>query len=183
MKNKYTELLIRYLILIIFSIIGFGIFYWIFSPLTIYPTYWALSILYKTLLFNNTIFANGLPIEIIGACIAGSAYSFLLILNLSVPNIKPTKRIRMVLLAFGIFFVINLIRIVVLSIMYVEESAFFDFTHKLFWILGSTVFVILIWFLEVKMFKIKDIPLYSDLKNLYEESTFKNKRKKKKKKN
>lgn len=62
--------------------------------------------------------------------------------------------------------------------MYVEGSTFFDFTHKIFWFLGSTLFVVIIWFLEVKIFKIKDIPIYTDLKFLYKDSLLKNKKSK-----
>ena len=182
-KKEYMSLFLRYLALVVVAIIGFGIFYWIFSPLTVYPIYWILSIFYETSLFGNLIFANSFPIEIVGACIAGSAYSFLLILNLSVPKIKPLKRTKMILVSFAIFFIINLIRIIALSFMYIEGSAFFDFTHKLFWFLGSTIFVIAIWFIEVKIFKIKGIPIYSDLKNLYGKSSLKKSNRNARKKN
>jgi len=64
-----------------------------------------------------------------------------------------------------------------LSIMYVNGSSFFDFTHKIFWYAGSTIFVIAIWFLEVKIFKIKGIPIYDDLKFLYKKSSINKSRK------
>ncbi|MFA5953866.1 MAG: pacearchaeosortase [Candidatus Pacearchaeota archaeon] len=178
-KKPYLNLIIRYLILVIVGFFGFNLFYFIFLPLTVYPTFFLLNLFYNPSLIENTIFVNGIAIEIIGACIAGSAYSFLLILNLSVPNIKTKKRIEMILLSFGIFFAINLIRIFVLSLMNISDSSWFDFTHKLFWYLGSTLFVILIWFLEVKMFKIKEIPVYSDLKFLYKKSLLNKKKNKK----
>ena len=38
---------------------------------------------------------------------------------------------------------------------------------EVLWYLGSTLFVIGIWFIEVKLFKIKEIPIYSDIKFLY----------------
>jgi len=150
MKNRYASLIARYLVLVFLAIVGLEIFYFIFSPLTLYPTMWILDIFYNVSNIGNMIFVNGFPIEIIGACIAGSAYSFLLILNLSIPNIKFPKRVKMVLFSFVLFFIINLIRIIILGVMYVEGSTFFDFTHKIFWFLGSTLFVVII---------VKDIPV------------------------
>ena len=151
MKNKDQTLgtIIRYLILVIVAIPGFIYLYYIFSPLTLYPVYFLLNLIYScTSLSGNIITLKGMfLIEIIGACIAGSAYYFLLILNLSIPNIKWKKRLVMVGFAFGTFLIINILRIFLLSIMYVSESSFFDVTHKVFWYLGSTLFVVLIWFI------------------------------------
>ena len=71
----------------------------------------------------------------------------------------------MVVLAFGIFYVINVLRIFLMVLLL--DSSWFDFTHKLFWYVGSILIVIWIWFSEVKLFKIKEIPFYSDLRFLY----------------
>lgn len=171
-KNIFMEMVLRYSILAIIALPGFNLFYMLFTPLTIYPVYWALSLFYSASLTGPTIFVGIQPISIIGACIAGAAYYFLLILNLSTPGIKFRKRLIIMGFTWGIFLLINTLRIFFLSIMYVEGSAFFDLTHKLFWYLGSTVFVVVIWFLAVKKFKIKKIPFYSDIKNLYEKSVF-----------
>jgi exosortase/archaeosortase family protein len=176
-NKKIKGIFIRYLLLILIALPGFDLFYYIFSPITIYPLQFILSLFYNVLVQGNTIFANGYPIEIIGACVAGSAYYFLLILNLTTEGINAKKRVFMIGLSFAIFYVINLLRIVILSIMYVNGSSFFDFTHKIFWYAGSTIFVIAIWFLEVKIFKIKGIPIYDDLKFLYKKSSINKSRK------
>ena len=55
------------------------------------------------------------------------------------------------------------------------NSPYFDFTHLLFWYLLSTIFVVAIWFLIVKIYKIKEIPIYSDVMLIYSE--IKNKKK------
>jgi len=73
----------------------------------------------------------------------------------------------MILSSFISLLVINILRILLLIIIYIEGYSFFDITHKLFWYLMSIVFVIGIWFTEVKLFKIKEIPFYSDMKFLY----------------
>jgi len=167
-KNKNIfYIFLRYLVLILIALPGFDIFYFIFSPITVYPIYFLLSLVYEVFLQGTTILIGTIPIEIIGACIAGSAYYLLLILNLSIPNVKIEKRILMIIFSCGIFYILNLLRIFLLSIMYVNNSSLFDFSHKLFWYLGSTIFVIGIWFLEIKVFKIKEVPFYSDLKYLY----------------
>ena len=63
-----------------------------------------------------------------------------------------------------IVYALNILRIFFLSILTINNSQFFDFAHKLFWYLLSTIFVIGIWFLTIKIFKIKSIPGYTDIK-------------------
>jgi exosortase/archaeosortase family protein len=171
-SKKFWNILIRYLILVIIAIPNFWIFYLVFTPLTAYPVYFLLNLFYDaSLIGSNVILLNfELPIELIEACIAGSAYYLLTILNLATPNIKLKKRINMLLLAFVAFLVLNIIRIVALSMVAFSGSTLFDITHQLFWYIFSIVFVIGIWFAEVKMFKIKEIPFYSDIKFLYKTS-------------
>ena len=158
------NILTRYIILILIAIPGIYFFHFIFTPLTLYPVYFILSLFYDVSLAGSTIMiAENFPIEIIGACIAGSAYHLLLILNLATPNIKVAKRIKMIFISFLILLIINLLRIIILSVMFVENSPGLDTTHKILWYLGSTVFVVGIWFWQVKYFKIKQIPFYSDM--------------------
>jgi len=162
-----SNVFLRYLILIAVALPNFWIFYFIFTPLTVYPVYFLLSFFYDSLLIENIILVNDVAIDLIKACIAGSAYYLLLILNLSIPKIKIQKRIKMILFAFGIFLAVNVLRIFLLGIMSLEKSSLFNFTHQLFWYLVSIVFVVGIWFTEVKIFKIKEIPFYSDIVFVY----------------
>lgn len=171
MKNL-LKIFIRYFIIVLIAIPNLFVFYFIFTPATIYPVFGLFKIFFKeVLLLGNTFQISGeFFIEIISACIAGSAYYLLFILNLSIPKIKIKKRLKMLLFSFAFLLVLNIIRIVVLSLIFVyspETSNLFDISHKLFWYFGTTIFVILIWFVEVKTFKIKDIPVYSDIKYLY----------------
>jgi len=157
------DIVLRYAILVLVGISNSWIFYLLFSAITIYPVYFLLSLIFDASLVYNTITINNSPIEIIGACVAGSAYYLLLILNLSIRGIKLKKRILMLLFSFSSLLAVNILRIFALSILFVLGLSFFDFTHKLFWYVGSTVFVVAIWFLSVKIFKIKEIPIYSDI--------------------
>jgi len=174
MKNKalILDILTRYLILILIAIPNLWLFYLVFTPLTAYPVFALLNIFYDaSLVAGKIIIINrSIPIELIKACIAGAAYYLLLILNLSTPKIKIRSRIKILLLAFGSFLVLNVLRIFFLSLIAVSGSSFFDITHKLFWYALSTIFVVAIWFVEVKKFKIKAIPFYSDFKFLIEKT-------------
>ena len=72
----------------------------------------------------------------------------------------------MICFAFVSFLIVNILRIVILSAIFVLKPTIFDISHKLSWYVGSIILVVAIWFIEVKKFKIKDIPFYSDVKSL-----------------
>ena len=166
MKKEYYSIIIRYLILIIIAFPNLYLFYLIFTPLTIYPVYFLLSIFSQVSLQINTLFINGFSIQIIESCVAGSAYYLLLILNLSIPKINLKKRLKMILFAFFFLLILNIIRIFLITSILLTNPLLFDLTHKLFWYFISIFFVIAIWFIEVKIFKIKQIPIYSDMRFL-----------------
>jgi len=174
MKNKSLDILIRYLILVLIALPGFGLFYFAFSLATIYPVYFLLGLFFEVSLIGTTIMiAENFPIEIVGACVGGGAYYLLLFLNLSLPSIKILKRIKMIVFSFASFLIINILRIYILSLMYYSGSLFLEVVHKLFWYFGSILFIVGIWFIEVKIFKLKQVPVYSDLKFLYSKSSLK----------
>lgn len=165
--KKYLEIFSRYLILILVAIPNLYLFYLIFTPLTLYLSYFALNLFFEATLKGNVIFIGTLPIEIIKSCVAGSAYYLLLGLNLTTLNIKIYKRIKMILISFSAFLAINIIRIFLLSILAMQNKSLFEIVHQVTWYFLSIGIVIGIWFAEVYFFKIKSIPLYSDIKELY----------------
>lgn len=171
-KNGILDIVLRYFILIAVAIPNLWLFYTIFTPLTVYPSSWILGLFYNTIIASGHIIIlnNIFPIELIPACIAGSAYYLLFILNLSTREIGLGKRIKILLWAFGSFLALNVLRIILLSSMAFSGSSFFDITHIIFWYAISTVFVVAIWFAEVKAFKIKEIPFYSDIVFLYKKT-------------
>lgn len=173
MKKEYINLVLRYLILIIVAIPNLYLFYLIFTPLTVYPVYFVFNLFYDVVLSNNTLLFNGYDLEIVNACVAGAAYYLLLMLNLATPKIKIKKRLKMILFSFSALLTLNVIRIIFLGFLHVAGSAFFDITHLVFWYFISIIFVVGLWFFQVKYFKIKEIPFYSDLKFLYKNSLFK----------
>lgn len=166
-KNLILNLLARYGILIITGILSTQIFYSLFSAITIYPVFFLLKFVFSNIsLIGNTLLINGKSIDLIGPCIAASAYYLLLILNLSTRKIK--NRLGLFFFSFSSLLIVNILRIFFLAIIFVRGFSFFDLTHKLFWYAGSTIFVVGIWFLGVKLFRIKEIPFYSDIKSVLE---------------
>jgi len=170
MKKKISikNLLPRYLILLIVAFLGLEIFYFVFSPLTVYPVFLILGLFFKTtLLSESTILIPGNEIELIGACIAGSAYSLLLILNLATPDIKIKQRLQLLGYSFVAILSLNILRIFLLSVLATKSIFYFNLVHMFFWYVLSIVFVVAIWIYLTKKFKIKKIPFYSDIKSLH----------------
>lgn len=165
MKSKLI-IFIRYLVLLTLILL-YPIIYKIFTPLTIYPTLTLLKLFFSNVsLSQNTVIINfQTPIEIIPACIAASAYLLLLILNLTTP-MALKKRIYTLLFSFIALLILNILRISLFSVLTYQNFSLFDITHKLSWYFLSTLFVIGIWFLTIKIFKIKQVPIYSDTKYL-----------------
>lgn len=170
-KNFFFLIPIRYLILL-GIMLSISIIYLIMTPLTVYPVDFLLKIFIKVnlvtsgVLYPVLILGNKTLIEIVPACIAGSAYLALLILNLTVP-MEKRKRIYSIALSVLILLVLNILRITIFSLLYYYKMPFVDFTHWFFWHVISTIFVVGLWFLMVKIFKIKEIPVYSDIKFIY----------------
>ncbi len=169
--GQFSGIVARYLILIAVSFPSLWIFYFVFTPLTVYPVFYLLGIFFDAILIKNVIIINNqVPIELIRACIAGSAYYLLLVLNLSLPKIKIRQRIKMIVMSFAALLLVNILRIVLLSFIFLESFTIFIAAHQFLWYFMSTIFVVAIWFSEVKFFKIKEIPFYSDLKFLHKHS-------------
>ena len=165
-KQNYSTpifIFIRYIILLCL-VLSLAVIYKILTPITLFSTAGLLGFIYETATLNDFIIINkSIVIQIIPACVAGSAYLLLLILNLSTQmNIK--KRIYSIVFSVIMLFVINIIRIFILSMLLINEFRFFDLTHKVLWYGLSIVFVVGIWFLTAYLFKVKDIPVYSDFK-------------------
>ncbi len=166
-KYNFYFIPLRYII-ILAAILFVKIIYFIATPLTVYPVAGLLKIFVNVSLnmsgyYPLLILGDITKISIVPACIAGSAYLLLLMLNLSV-TMPIKKRIYSILLSAILLLMFNILRITFFSLLYHYSAPFVDFTHILFWYVISIVFVIGLWFLNVKIFKIKEIPVYSDIK-------------------
>lgn len=172
--KQAVYLFTRYIFLLIIAIPNLYLFYLILTPLTLYSSYFLFNLIYDASLSNNIINIGCTSIEIIGACVSGAAYYFLLVLNFSTRDIKPKTRIKMLIFSFGIFFILNIIRIFIIGTMHINFNPNTQIFHKVLWYLGSTIIVVAIWFFNVWFFKIKNMPFYSDLKFLFQQSSLKN---------
>ena len=174
--NKGVEILIRYGIAVVVTVLAlvFPVVYWIFRPLTVYPLYFFLNSCYDVVLNGmQSLTVNSFEIVIIDACIAGSAYLLLFLLNALTRDLAFKRRLSLFLLSALYLLVLNILRLIVLIVMLVNGSAAFDFTHKLFWYVLSIVFVVVIWLFNARLFKIDAIPFYSDIKFLLEQKKIK----------
>ena len=168
--QKALEIVTRYVVMVAIAVmaLAFPIFYTIFRPLTMWPTAWVLGLFYNASISGASILIDGQAVEIIDACVAGSAYLLLLLLNLLTRDIIFKKRVMLFLLDSAALLVLNVLRLAILIPMDLGGSALFDITHKLFWYALSTAFVVLIWILSCVMFRIRAIPFISDVKFLIE---------------
>ncbi len=175
MKNTgdILDISLRYVILLVVGLFFMRYIYVIFTPLTFYPIYFILGLFYNVSAEGIKIILSNISIELINACVAGSAYYLLLMLNLSSARIKIVKRFYLLLFLFLSFLILNIARILILIFLINSNSQLFDFTHKVFLYLFSVVFVVGIWFLGAAMFKIKSVPFISDMKTLYKMSSLK----------
>ncbi len=76
---------------------------------------------------------------------------------------------RLKLFVYGalLIFAFNIVRILVLVFVYVTFGKnYFDALHLVLWQVVSTIVVVLIWLFLIKKYKIKRIPVYSDVKYL-----------------
>jgi len=164
--SEILLLLMRYLALIILGI-NLHFFYIIFTPLTIYPVYFFLTLFFPVSLSGITLTIKDFTIQLVPACIAGSAYYLLLILNLSTP-LSLKKRFLSLIFSSSTLLIINIIRILFFSFLLLNFLSLFNFLHLIFWYFLSGIFVFLIWLAEIKIFNIKEVPIYSDMRFLFE---------------
>ena len=163
-KNKVYYLFLRYIIILLFGLWNLSIFYKIFTPLTTHFAGFILNLFSPTTIMGNIILFKSISLELIPACVAGSAYYLLLILILSTPNIEVFKRIKLILISLMSLFILTSLRIVILAL--IAQTSYFQQFHMLFWYLVSTLFVVIIWISIIKIYKIKSIPIYSDIRYL-----------------
>tara|TARA_Y100000034_G_scaffold133588_1_gene199509 strand:+ start:25461 stop:25976 length:516 start_codon:yes stop_codon:yes gene_type:complete len=170
MNFNLKTLVFRYLILLLIAIPNLFLLYFIFTPLTVYPVFWLLKFFYNADLVAPTVISfNQILIHLIPACIAGAAYYLLLILNLTTPMPLKTRINSLIFLLLS-FLILNILRIFFFAILALSGFQYFDLAHEFVWYIGSTVLVVILWFINIHIFKIKAIPIYSDFKELYKKS-------------
>lgn len=169
-EGEMWGVLSRYILLIVLALGDFWLIYAVFTIPTITASYFFIKAIYPSalLLGDATIFFKGYYAQIIPACIAGAAYYLLAILNLTTP-MPISKRIGSLVFLLSSFFLINVARIVLFAWLFEQGFNYFDITHLISWYVGSTFLVILLWFSTTVLFRIKSIPVYTDLLHVVKE--------------
>ncbi len=160
--NYYFGLIIR--VLLCFMPISF--FSFVLTPLTIYGVY-LLLFSYGPVVFDKIFTINNINFEFVEACIASYAYYFLWILCMLTKDINVKTRIKMILYGSLLIFAMNILRVGLIITLAVDYGFFwFNLVHLFFWKFFSGVYVALVWIFLVKIYNIKGIPIYDDLKTL-----------------
>jgi exosortase/archaeosortase family protein len=113
---------------------------------------------------TDSILVYGHTINFIPACAAASAYLLLVLLIFLSKDIKISTRIYMFLLGSFLILSLNIIRIDILIIILIKYGKnLFEDLHLVFWKIISTIFVAFVWIILNIIFKVKTIPVVSDI--------------------
>ncbi len=164
-RNDFLDILFRYFIILLFGLGNLYIFYLILTPLTMRGVGFLLGFLFNVIVLVDGFMINGVVFSLVSACVGGSAFYLLFVLIMSCRDIKIINRVKIVFFAFIVLYVFNVLRIVLMVKIY--GAFYFDLVHWIVWYFVSTLFVVVIWFLIVKLFEIKTIPVYSDFKFVF----------------
>lgn len=162
---QYQKRVIIRVILAIMLALNIKIFYTIFSPLTLTLTKLIL-LPYKPQFAGTIIFIKEHVLEFIPSCTAASAYLLFALLTL-LTDMKLKKAVRTFITGALIILAFNTIRIFALITILIYAGAnYFETLHLFFWKIMATLFVAATWIALTKIYKIKAIPIYTDIQKL-----------------
>jgi len=165
----YISLMIR---LLVPFIISYNLLTKIFYPLTIYFNYFLLKLIsYQVFIIPPYLITSENYIRFSQACAAVSAYFLLLLLIVLTKDIRFKTMIKISLLGSAMIFAVNTARILIL-IAVLEKYGFntFQQTHDVLWIIFGSLLVALTWIFLARYYKIKSIPIYSDIMYLLKQT-------------
>ena len=177
---KYLEKLSLRILIILLLFLIYDYIYLIALPITTYLSFIFLKLLqYSPTLLNNSISINNTTFSFIPACVALPAYYLLLILILTTKDLDFKKSTKLFFFGSLLILVMNILRIDLLIAAFISFGKhWFDTLHLVFWKFVSGIYVALVWIFLTRIYKIKSIPAYTDIKYLYEKSILKNRFKK-----
>lgn len=145
--------------------LGFNIFFIIFSWWTIQLSAVLISLLHgTTFLDGNLLYVQGKLIEFIPACIAAGAYLLLALLIVLTRGMTLKKGLYLFFFGSLLILVANVIRIEILVALLLKEGVnYFETLHLLIWKVVSSVYVAAVWIFLCWKFKVREIPVWSDL--------------------
>ena len=177
---KYLEKLALRTLIILLLFLIYDYIYIIALPITTYLSFIFLKLFqYSPILLNNTISVGNTNFNFIPACVALPAYYLLLILILTTKDLDFKKSVKLFIIGSILILAMNILRIDLLIAAFISfGKQWFDTLHLVFWKFVSGVYVALVWVFLAKKYKIKSVPVFSDLKYFYERSLLKNRPKK-----
>ena len=160
---EYIKTLVSRYLFAVFLALFPGLYYLVFTPLTLYLSFLIMKLYYSASLSGNIITIGVQQLEFIPACTAASAYLLLSLLILLTKDISLKKGIALFLYGSALILVANLIRIEILVIILLEKGInYFETLHLFFWKVLASLYVAFVWILLIKKYKIKNTPIYSD---------------------
>lgn len=167
MDNYVKGLIIRMLLLLFVILFSIDMFYRLLEFLTVNLSYIFLLPLNPEVINPTSFSINQQTIEIIPACIAFSAYVLLTALILTTKGISFNTAVRMFLYGSLSILVINIFRIdLLIYALILIGSRLYESLHLIFWKILSGIVVVIIWIILIRIYNIKEIPIYSDVKYL-----------------
>ncbi|MBI2105521.1 pacearchaeosortase [Candidatus Woesearchaeota archaeon] len=167
--NYYGNLIIR---LAVPFIISYQFLNKIFYNATIYFPYFFMKLInFQVIMIRPYLVTQNNYIRFSEACAAVSAYFLLLLLIVFTMDMKLKARTKIFLIGSLIIFSANMIRILLL-IFILEKKGFnaFQQVHDVFWIIFGSIIVALTWIFLTRFYKIKSIPIYTDVKYLLKQT-------------
>lgn len=164
--NYIKKLVIR-LVLAVLLTLSYTLLYKILIPITLYPSFYILKLIYPAELVSNSIITNSYSLTFIPACAAASAYILLGILILLTKDIKLKTSLKMFFLGSLLILTANIIRIEALILILINGGKnYFETLHLFIWKVLSSIFVAAVWIFLIKIYKVKAIPIISDIKQI-----------------
>ncbi len=164
---KYPLKLTLRLLIAVFLGVFYKLFYIVFTPITLYPVYGLVKLMTPAALSGTMLYLEGYAFNFVDACAAASAYLLLSFLILLTMDISWKKRIAMFVAGSGLIWAFNILRILLLFVILLNYGlSAFAAVHMFIWKFLASVYVFLVWVFIIRAFKIKTIPVYSDLKYL-----------------
>lgn len=172
-RKKTLSLITRLSLTILILLIPINIYQELFREITLKIIVYFLHLANASPIVGKYSIKNSIEIfgttyvDIVKYCVTSSAYYLLTIFTVITQGIPIIKRVAMFLIGAILIFLMNITRIIALIIILLKQGPeVFEFAHAIFFMILSTVYVIVVWTLLSLIFKIKTIPLYSDVKDL-----------------
>lgn len=166
MERYARDLLLR--LLSAFAVgLGYPFFYMAIAPLTLHWAFFFFNVFQPySALIGNTIQTQTASFEFIPACVATAAYILLAIIILLTKDISLSDRVQMFVYGSLAILAFNIIRTELLLLTYFKLDAVYNTLHLFVWKFMSTAFVVITWLVLAKVYKVRAIPVYSDVAHL-----------------